>query len=107
MKAVIKTIVAAALIFTAHSAWAEYPVSVFRTITSQGLQLEIISKQEPLVEDTIPFDTSEVAYFYLNQSNDFAGLIDIRPFVKPEKELEEETFASQHIMHQFTNAGSR
>ncbi len=90
MKAKILTL-AAILMISANFANASNVVRSFRTIDIKGNTFEIQVKVENLKE-TFEFDTKVIFREVKQKRNGQQEMLDIRPFIKPEKELEEELF---------------
>ena len=90
MKAKILTL-AAILMISANFANASNAVRSFRTIDIKGKIYEIQVKIENLNE-TFEFDTKVIFREVKQKRNGQQEMLDIRPFIKPEKELEEELF---------------
>ena len=90
MKAKILTL-AAILMISANFANASNAVKSFRTIDIKGKTFEIQVKVENLKE-TFEFDTKVIFREVKQKRNGQQEMLDIRPFIKPEKELEEELF---------------
>jgi hypothetical protein len=90
MKAKILTL-AAILMISANFANASNAVRSFKTIDIKGKIYEIQVKVENLNE-TFEFDTKVIFREVKQKENGQQEMLDIRPFIKPEKEVEEELF---------------
>ena len=90
MKAKILTL-AAILMISANFANASNAVRSFRTIDIKGKIYEIQVKIENLNE-TFEFDTKVIFREVKQKENGQQEMLDIKPFIKPEREVEEELF---------------
>lgn len=90
MKAKILTL-AAILMISANFANASKAAKSFKMVDIKGKIYEIQVKVENLNE-TFEFDTRVIFKEVTQKENGQQEMLDIRPFIKPEKEVEEELF---------------
>ncbi len=90
MKAKILTL-AAILMISANFANASTEVKSLRIKDVKGKVLEIQVIVENFVEN-FDFDTKVIFREVKQKENGQQDMLDIRPFIKPEKEIEEELF---------------